>query len=76
MQQPLERMTTAELVRIYNDLGPVKRLSSWKQSKTALIQRIHIGQKQHTAVETLYLGESNEETTTNEEATDSEACEI
>lgn len=47
----LENMTSAQLVEVYNSLGPKRPLKSWSKSKGLLIERINSAKKQSSAVE-------------------------
>ena len=45
----LESKTNAQLVEIYNSLGPAKPLKAWKGKKAVLIEKIQAAQKQSGA---------------------------
>jgi hypothetical protein len=42
----LESKTNAQLVEIYNNLGPAKPIKNWKGKKSVLIEKIQSAQKQ------------------------------
>ena len=46
----LEKMTNAELVKVYNGLGPAKPIKNWKGKKSLLIEKINTAQKQKAPV--------------------------
>lgn len=50
MAKKLQDMTNAELVKVYNGLGPAKPIKAWKGKKDALIAKINAAKKQSGAV--------------------------
>jgi len=45
-QAAYKNMTNTQLVKIYNDFGPLKTIKAWKGKKEVLIEKIHLAEKQ------------------------------